>query len=316
MKRKWIMILLLSLILVGCKKADSEESNDNINMVETTAEASNTNSTSDKSLKPNDTKQASETKESENSEQVYKTEEADKSESTGSSKDKNDSSNVTIDVVEENSKDINLSYYANFIYTSFDGDVCSIKFDSATKNQITFEISVTKYEPNIPSQVSTAENCIGTLRGDVVEFDFIDNFNNKGSGTLRFDNDDILLKTTIEETNSDANYSLEVESKLFREEVYGDARMDSSFIFSDSNSRYLNEDDLIGLSKEDLGYARNEIFARYGYFFSSPKYSSYFHRKTWYDRHALQIDAGDKPEDYLNDYEIQNIKLIKKYENK
>lgn len=299
MIKKSILILAIMLILTGCENNESKGSN-NIKIIET---IDNNPSTEEDLIlddieDSNETEEINETEKPDSPEQVDKTEEIDNLKDT------------------DESNDIKLSYYEHFIYTSFDGDVSTITFGSKTENQINFKILITKYESNVSSQVIIADNCIGTLRGDVLEFDFVDNFNNKGSGTLKFDKDDILLKTMIHEESPATDYSLEAESKLFREETYGDIKTDSSYVFPDSNSRYLKEEELTGLSKEDLGYARNEIFARYGYFFNNPKYASYFHKKTWYDRHAFIIDDSDKPEDYLNDFEIKNIELIKKIENK
>ena len=218
----------------------------------------------------------------------------------------------TIDTDESN--DIKLSYYEHFIFEFSSGDTCSILFTSATEDQINFKIHVG--EPYlIDGEVPTAENCVGTLCGEVVEFDFVDNYNNAGTGTLSFDGDAIILKTIIEEANPDADYSLEAESRLVRVESYGDVEVDSSFIFDDSDRRYIREEELLALSKEDLGFARNEIFARHGYIFNTPKYASYFHKKTWYDYHGFLIGPNNDPNEYLNDFEIKNIELIKKIES-
>ena len=73
----------------------------------------------------------------------------------------------TIDTDESN--DIKLSYYEHFIFEFSSGDTCSILFTSATEDQINFKIHVG--EPYlIDGEVPTAENCVGTLCGEVVEY--------------------------------------------------------------------------------------------------------------------------------------------------
>lgn len=286
MKTKWLIIFLTFLILVGCNNSESKGNKDDINIVET----NDSSSLSDEILTPD------------NSGHTNKAEKTD------------GSSNITKATVEEASQSINLSYYANFIYEFYSGDPCYITFNSATDNQINFRILAG--DPYLTDdKYAVAENCVGTLRGDVVEFDFVDNYNNKGTGTLKFDGDHVLIKTTVEVMNPDADYSLKVESKLDRIETFGDIIDDPTFIFSDSDRRYLNEEELVKLSKQDLEYARNEIYARHGYIFKSPKYTSYFYKKTWYDYQALSEEFTDNPSAYLNDYEIKNIELIKKIEN-
>ena len=57
---------------------------------------------------------------------------------------------------------------------------------------------------------------------------------------------------------------------------------DNYFIIPDSSTRYLTEDDLIGLSKEQLEIARNEIYARHGYIFVSDEWKDFFINEDWY----------------------------------
>ena len=56
----------------------------------------------------------------------------------------------------------------------------------------------------------------------------------------------------------------------------------NEYIIPDSDSRYLTRSELSRYTKTDLGYIRNEIFARYGYVFSKAKYRNYFGAKSWY----------------------------------
>lgn len=84
------------------------------------------------------------------------------------------------------------------------------------------------------------------------------------------------------------------------------------YILLNSNKKYLSEDDLIGYSKEELGFIRNEIFARYGFVFGNNKYKTYFESKPWYTPNPNF--KGDYEE--LNKYEEHNVELILRLEDR
>lgn len=84
----------------------------------------------------------------------------------------------------------------------------------------------------------------------------------------------------------------------------------NDYIFPDSDKRYLTASEVSTLSKEMLGYARNEIFARHGYVFKTDKYAQYFSSKSWY-RQDPNFEGGSSS---FNQYENANIKLIQEYE--
>lgn len=83
------------------------------------------------------------------------------------------------------------------------------------------------------------------------------------------------------------------------------------FVFWDSDVKYLTDNDLKNLSLDELAYARNEIYARYGYAFKEEKFKNYFESKNWYkpDENFIPDDSN------LNEYEIANKNLILKYED-
>lgn len=95
------------------------------------------------------------------------------------------------------------------------------------------------------------------------------------------------------------------------EEYNNDLENDQYFIV-DSDSRYLTETELSAYTYEELGFIRNEIFARYGYVFKNHKYANYFSEKSWYTPDST---FRGNEEDF-NNYEIKNIKLIKSLESK
>ena len=83
------------------------------------------------------------------------------------------------------------------------------------------------------------------------------------------------------------------------------------FIFPDSNSRYINESELAGLSREEVRTAINELYARHGRRFYSQAWQSYFNSKSWY---TAEIDLDDFSESIFNDYELENKKTLFKWE--
>lgn len=85
------------------------------------------------------------------------------------------------------------------------------------------------------------------------------------------------------------------------------AQKDSEYIIPDSNSRYLTESDISGLSLQQLNYAKNEIYARRGRKFDSVELQEYFGSKSWY---RGTIEPSQFTNDMLNDYEIKNADLL------
>lgn len=83
------------------------------------------------------------------------------------------------------------------------------------------------------------------------------------------------------------------------------------YILPDSNSRYLDRTDLEGLNSEELRLARNEIYARHGRIFEDETLQTYFSSKNWYSGTLTQEEFQDN---VFNEYEKQNLILIKEYE--
>lgn len=86
----------------------------------------------------------------------------------------------------------------------------------------------------------------------------------------------------------------------------------SEYILPNSDKQYLTEEDLEGLTAEELRIARNEIFARHGRIFASEDLNEYFNSKDWY---TPMIEAEDfDDEAMLNEYEKVNATFIREYE--
>ena len=83
------------------------------------------------------------------------------------------------------------------------------------------------------------------------------------------------------------------------------------YIIPDSNSKYLTESDLNGMTIQQINYAKNEIYARHGRKFKSKELQTYFDSKSWYQG---TIEPSAFNENTLNDYEKRNAELLSKKE--
>jgi pSer/pThr/pTyr-binding forkhead associated (FHA) protein len=84
------------------------------------------------------------------------------------------------------------------------------------------------------------------------------------------------------------------------------------WLFPDSSSRYLSATDLSSLSSADLWRARNEIFARKGYKFSTPRGIAFAQTLGNYYR-GVDDDQG-RVFNNMNQYERANLTLIRAIE--
>ncbi|MGH7984350.1 MAG: TIR domain-containing protein [Candidatus Udaeobacter sp.] len=85
------------------------------------------------------------------------------------------------------------------------------------------------------------------------------------------------------------------------------------WLFPDSSSRYLSATELSSLSSDDLWRARNEIFARKGYKFTSPAGMDLARRLGDYYRGV--DDNQDRVFNSMNQYEKANVNLVKSMES-
>lgn len=84
--------------------------------------------------------------------------------------------------------------------------------------------------------------------------------------------------------------------------------IDRSQLYLRARIAKLTDQDLAGLSKEDMGLLRNEIFARHGHTFKTNKMWLYFNGKRWY---APRVDDATT---LLNKFEKRNVEFIRKKE--
>lgn len=87
---------------------------------------------------------------------------------------------------------------------------------------------------------------------------------------------------------------------------------ETDYVIPYSSDRYLTNDDLEGLSSEELMYARNEIYARHGYIFNDAEIRAYFEKKPWY---TGTVKSEDFSSSVFNDYEYKNVNFLKKHQD-
>lgn len=115
---------------------------------------------------------------------------------------------------------------------------------------------------------------------------------------------------------SDSNHV--VQNIMFQrtgaKELIEEIEKANSFIFPDSDSRYLTEDEVIELTEEERVLAIAEILARHGVIFSgfdgTEEIQEYFQSKSWY---VPLIDIDDFDRSLLNEYELTNGDLLDGY---
>lgn len=81
----------------------------------------------------------------------------------------------------------------------------------------------------------------------------------------------------------------------------------SSYIFADSDRRYLNQSEVNALTLQAICYAKNEIYARHGRMFVSQELTDYFNTKSWY--YGSVYPENFSPS-VFNTYETANIDLL------
>ena len=91
-------------------------------------------------------------------------------------------------------------------------------------------------------------------------------------------------RESIEDTVSESYSKEVVETAAAIEAENG---MDASeYILPDSDTRCLTEEDVTGLSEEEIRIALNEIYARHGRIFQSEDLNAYFASRSWYEPKA------------------------------
>ena len=118
--------------------------------------------------------------------------------------------------------------------------------------------------------------------------------------------------STEQYTDTDIDSVKDMIMESFRLEDLSTLSDSVKYVLPDSNSRYISEMDLEGLSPEALEIARNEIYARKGYIFETNQWvKEYFQDCDWYEG---TVPAENFTTDRLNDFEYENAQFILEYE--
>ncbi len=131
-----------------------------------------------------------------------------------------------------------------------------------------------------------------------------------GTGTNFSETDEHPEESTSDDGTTDEQLPSETEEPNMEEEPE-ESVLDSDYIIPDSDSRFITSEELDQLTKEELSYARNEIYARHGRLFKDETIQSYFDSKDWY---VGTVPPESFTQDMLNDYEIDNAETILAYE--
>lgn len=83
------------------------------------------------------------------------------------------------------------------------------------------------------------------------------------------------------------------------------------YVFYNSDSVYLNEYDITGMTLDQLCLARNEILARHGYTFKDEHLLEYFLQFDWY---LPNTPEGDSSSIKYNEVELANVSFLKERE--
>lgn len=151
-------------------------------------------------------------------------------------------------------------------------------------------------KPSVKKEKITKQNVKQDIGENVTYSKDVDSFNVSQSSNIAEDS-----------TNDDSNNDSDSDDN---DDV--DNNNDSEYILPDSDSRKLTKSDLKKLSKKQLRYARNELYARHGRIFDDEELDKYFRSKSWYVPSISGDDFNDEAE--FNEYEIANRDLISKYE--
>ncbi|MBE6928012.1 MAG: YARHG domain-containing protein [Ruminococcaceae bacterium] len=111
----------------------------------------------------------------------------------------------------------------------------------------------------------------------------------------------VSTEPTTEETTEKPS---ETQAEIFTGPLDADG-----YLLAESNIRYLNESDIAGLSESALQYAINEIYARHGYIFNSPRIKAHFESLWWYYGTTPSTEFSF---DVLNIYEQANLVFLEK----
>lgn len=102
----------------------------------------------------------------------------------------------------------------------------------------------------------------------------------------------------------------EVETTDAVEAESGNKIDTSEYILPYSDTRYLTEVDVAGLSEDEIRIALNEIYARHGRIFQSEDLNVYFASRSWYEPKYSAEEFSAVESSIMNDCENKNIDFL------
>lgn len=203
---------------------------------------------------------------------------------------------------------------------SKDGLVC-LSIDDLTLKSVTFTFS--QASDSEGTRVSEASDT-AKVAGNAAKLDFTDSWGNQVSGNMTFDQGKLYLRLDTTVTADGAGMAPKVDGVMTREKAAAEATATPTetaseeskdisgrdYIFPDSDSRYLTDEDLEGYSSDQLELAKNEIYARRGRKFVTQRIADYFNSKSWYKGTEDPETFDDNQGDIFNEYEVANISKI------
>jgi hypothetical protein len=166
------------------------------------------------------------------------------------------------------------------------------------------------------------------IAGNAATFSFSDSWGSYATGNLTFNGSELYVRIRTQSQADGAPVYPSVNCIMLRyqpqvqtadpteapEEETQSSAMSGDYIFADSNSRYLTDDELAGYSSDELALAKNEIYARRGRKFVTEYIADYFAGKSWYQG-TIDPDTFDAEQyDIFNEYELANIDKLSEWE--
>lgn len=216
------------------------------------------------------------------------------------------------------------------LWYSRDGLV-SIDVYQLTQTSVSFFLSQSANAEG--SQVSEAD-VTAEVAGNAAQFQFTDSFGSTAGGSMIFDSEGLYVNISTVAAAEGASVSPAVKGILIREkpvtatpsptpspEVSETPQPEQSesteeYIFPDSDSRYLTDEELSKYSSSELELAKNEIYARHGRKFVTKRIADYFNSKSWYQGTIDPEEFDARQDDIFNEYESANIMKIVQWEEK
>lgn len=203
---------------------------------------------------------------------------------------------------------------------SKNGLVC-LSIDDLTLKSVTFTFS--QASDSEGTRVSEASDT-AKVAGNAAKLDFTDSWGNQVSGNMTFDQGKLYLRLDTTVTADGAGMTPKVDGVMTREKAAAEATATPTvaapeeskdisgrdYIFPDSDSRYLTDEDLAGYSSDQLELAKNEIYARHGRKFVTQRIADYFNSKSWYKGTEDPETFDNNQGDIFNEYEVANISKI------